>query len=200
MLGECGVGEASARPVRAAKCGGHSIAPILQSGRKDVAVASTEVLGTYLNDHLAGANAGVQMARRLHQRAVAGPDAAVLGRLAEEIDQDRNELRGLIERLGEAGHPIKKAAGWFAGKAHRLAVATLLTGDADLSMLLETEALALGITGKLALWQALLAVAPVYPQLVEADLVRLAARAREQHSQIETIRIAAACRSFTPPP
>jgi hypothetical protein len=139
------------------------------------------------------------MARRLHKRAVAGPDAVVLGRLAEEIDQDRNELRGLIERLGEAGHPVKKAAGWFVGKAHRFAVIKLLTGDEDLSMLLETEALALGITGKLALWQALLAVAPVYPQLVEADLVRLAVRAREQHSQIETIRISAARRSFTPP-
>ena len=29
---------------------------------KDVAVASTEVLGTYLNDHLAGANAGIRIA------------------------------------------------------------------------------------------------------------------------------------------
>jgi hypothetical protein len=139
------------------------------------------------------------MARRLHKRAVAGPDAIALGRLAAEIEHDRNELRGLIERLGEAGHPIKKAAGWFAGKAHRLAVTKLLTGDEDLSLLLETETLALGVAGKLALWQALLAVGPAYSQLVEADLVRLAARAREQHSQIETIRLAAARRSFTPP-
>ena len=114
-------------------------------------MASTEVLGTYLNNHLAGANAGVEMARRLHKRAVAGPDADALGRLAEEIDHDRNELRGLIERLGKAGHPIKKAAGWFVGKAHRLAVTKLLTGDEDLSMLLETETLALGIAGKLEL-------------------------------------------------
>jgi hypothetical protein len=82
--------------------------------------------------------------------------------------------------------------------AHRLAVATMLTGDEDLSMLLETETLALGIMGKVALWQALLAVAPDYPQLVEADLIRLAARAREQHSQVERIRLAAARRFFTP--
>ena len=56
-----------------------------------------------------------------------------------------------------------------------------------------------GHRGKLALWQALLAVAPTYPQLVEADLVHLAARAREQHSQIEAIRLAAARRSFMLP-
>jgi hypothetical protein len=162
-------------------------------------VTSTEVLGTYLNDHLAGANAGVEMARRLHKRAGTGPDAATLGRLAEEIESDRNELRRLIEQLGEAGHPVKKAAGWLVGKAYRLGVAKLLTGDRALSMLLEIEALALGIVGKLALWQALLAVAPAHPQLVEADLIRLAARAREQHGRIEAIRLTAAHRSFTPP-
>jgi hypothetical protein len=161
-------------------------------------VTSTEVLGTYLNDHLAGANAGVEMARRLQERAGAGPNAATLGRLAEEIEHDRNELRGLIKQLGESGHRMKKAAGWFVGKVHRLAVAKLLSGDEDLNMLLEAEALALGIAGKLALWEALLAVAPAYPQLVEADLLRLTARARDQHGQIETIRLAAARRSFTP--
>ena len=51
---------------------------------------------------------------------------------------------------------MKKAAGWFAGKVHRLA-AKLPRGGEDLGMLLDTEALALGIEGKLKLWQALLA-------------------------------------------
>lgn len=160
-------------------------------------MASTEVLGTYLNDHLAGANAGVEMAKRLHKGAAAGPDAAVLARLAEEIEQDRDELRGLVDQLGQAGHPVKKATGWLAGKAHRLAVGELLTGDEHLTTLLETETLALGVEGKLALWEALLAVASTYPQLVEDDLVRLAGRAREQRGRIETIRLAAARRAFT---
>ncbi len=162
-------------------------------------MASTEVLGTYLNDHLSGANAGVEMAQRLHKRAADGPDAAVLARLAEDIERDREELRQLVEQLGEAGHRVKRAAGWVAGKAHRLAVGELLTGDEHLSMLLETETLALGIEGKLALWQALLAVASAYPQLAESDLARLADRAREQRGRIETIRLAAARRSFTSP-
>ena len=159
---------------------------------------STEVLGTYLNDHLAGANAGVEMIRRLHERAGTGPDADALGRLTGEIEHDRNELRGLIEQLGEPGHRMKKAAGWFVGKVHRLVVAMPLSRDEGLSMLLEAEACALGIAGKLALWEALLAVASVHPQLVEADLIRLAARARDQHSQVETIRLGAARRSFAP--
>jgi hypothetical protein len=161
-------------------------------------VTSTTVLGTYLNDHLAGANVGVELARRLHERAGTGPDAATLGRLAEEIENDRDELRRLIEQLGEAGHPMKRAAGWLTGKVHRLTAKLPRAGE-GLGALLETEALALGIEGKLKLWQALLAVAPAHPRLVEADLIRLAARAHEQHGEIEMIRIAAARRSFTTP-
>ena len=45
-------------------------------------MTSNEVLGTYLNDHLDGANAGVEMARRLHERAGTGPDIS-LGGLAQ---------------------------------------------------------------------------------------------------------------------
>jgi len=161
-------------------------------------VTSTTVLGTYLNDHLAGANVGVELARRLHERAGTGPDAATLGRLAEEIENDRDELRRLIEQLGEAGHPMKRAAGWLTGKVHRLTAKLPRAGE-GLGALLETEALALGIEGKLKLWQALLAVAPAHPRLVETDLIRLAAWAREQHGRIETIRVAVARRAFTTP-
>jgi hypothetical protein len=162
-------------------------------------VSSTEVLGTYLNDHLGGANAGVEMARQLHKRAAAGPDAAVLALLVDDIEQDRDELRALAERLAEAGHPVKKAVGWIAGKAHQFAVDERLTGDEHLSMLLATETLALGIEGKAALWQALLAVAPAYPQLAQIDLARLADRARDQRDRIETVRLHAAHRAFATP-
>lgn len=161
---------------------------------------STEVLGTYLNDHLGGANAGVEMARQLHKRAADGPDALVLAELAADIEADRDELRALIERLGQSGHAVKKAAGWIAGKAHQLALNELVTGNAHLSMLLETETLALGVEGKQALWQALLAVAPTYPLLLETDLERLAARARDQRDRIEAVRLDGARRAFTTAP
>ena len=163
-------------------------------------MASSDPLGTYLNGHIGGANAGVQMAHRLCELAGDGPDAAVLAGLPAEIEQDREYLRGLVDRLGEGGHPAKKAAGWVAGKVHRIAVDRRVTGDEQLSTLLEAESLELGIDGKLALWDALLAVAPAYPQLEEHDLVRLAARAREQRKRVETVRLSAARRSFNPGP
>jgi hypothetical protein len=118
--------------------------------------ATTEVLGTYLNDHLGGAHAGMEMARKLCDRAADGPDAAVLATLVTDIEADRDDLRALIERLAPSGHPVTQAAGWIAGKAHQVAVGEALTGDEHLSMLLQTESLALDIEGKQALWEALL--------------------------------------------
>jgi hypothetical protein len=160
--------------------------------------SSAEVLGTYLNDHLGGANAGVEIAHRLREHPADGVEAAVLTRLAEDIEQDREELRGIIEKLGETGHPVKKVTGWITGKAYRLGATELLAGDRQLGRLLEAETLALGIEGKLALWEALRAVAPGYPQLVESDLARLADRAREQRARMEEVRLAAARRAFAP--
>jgi hypothetical protein len=42
-------------------------------------------------------------------------------------------------------------------------------------------------------------VASAYPQLAESGLSRLAVRAHEQRGWIETVRLAAARRSFTSP-
>ncbi len=159
-------------------------------------MASTDVLGTYLTDHLGGANAGVQIARRLCELVGDGPDAAVVRGLPAEIEQDRDYLRGLVARLGNGRHPVKRAAGWVAGKVHRVAVDERVTGDRHLSMLREAESLSLGIQGKLQLWEALLAVRADHPQLVEHDLVRLATRAREQRQRVEVVRLGAARRAF----
>ena len=159
-------------------------------------MSSTEVLATYLHDHLAGAEAGVEMARRLEKRVSGTPEAHALGRLADDVEHDRDELRQLVEALGHSDHPLKRAAGWVAGKAQQLAVAEPLTRDEHLSLLLQAEAMALGIEGKRALWEALLAVAAEHPQLAEVDLVRFAGRAREQRGRVETVRLAAARRAF----
>jgi hypothetical protein len=159
-------------------------------------MSSTEVLAAYLHDHLAGAEAGVEMARRLQERVAGTPEAAALGRLADDVEHDRDELRRLVDALGHSDHPLKRAAGWVAGKAHQLAVAEPLTRDEHLSLLLQAETMALGIEGKLALWEALLAVVPEHPQLGEVDLARLAERAREQRKRVEVVRLAAARSGF----
>jgi hypothetical protein len=54
------------------------------------------------------------------------------------------------------------------------------------------ETLALGIQGKLALWLALEAASDQLEEVREVDLARLQRRARDQHAQVESRRLAAA--------
>ena len=159
-------------------------------------MTAADRLGTYLNGHLAGANAGVATAERLAGRIRTEPTAGTLAQLVADITSDREQLRTIIERLGVSGHPVKEAVGRAAGEASRLVVAEVMTGSEHLTVLLEAETLAMGIHGKLALWEALLAVVPAHPRLAEFDLAALVARAHAQRDRVEEIRLAAVQRSF----
>jgi hypothetical protein len=157
---------------------------------------TNDQLGTYLNDHLGGAHAGVEMARQLQDEIQGEPEAEGLGRLAEEIEEDLDTLRGLVDAIGSTSHPIKQAAGWVAEKAHRLGVAEARTGSPHLTRLLQAESLSLGVEGKHGLWLALIEVAPSYPQLAAVDFQRLVDRALDQRRRLEVVRLAAARRAF----
>jgi len=159
-------------------------------------MTAADRLGTYLNGHLAGANAGVATAKRLAGRIRTEPTAGTLAQLVADITSDREQLKTIIERLGVSGHPLKEAVGRAAGEASRLVVAEVMTGSEHLTVLLEAETLAMGIHGKLALWEALLAVVPAHPRLAEFDLAGLVARAHAQRDRVEEIRLAAVQRSF----
>jgi hypothetical protein len=159
-------------------------------------MTAADRLGTYLNGHLAGANAGVATAERLAGRIRTEPTAGTLAQLVADITSDREQLKAIIERLGVSGHPVKEAVGRAAGEASRLVVAEVMTGSEHLTVLLEAETLAVGIHGKLALWEALLAVVPAHPRLAEFDLAGLVARAHAQRGRVEEIRLAAVQRSF----
>ena len=62
------------------------------SGYQHSEVAGPRLLGIYLNDHLAGATAGSELARRAATSHGGTPVGAVLARLAREVTQDRAAL------------------------------------------------------------------------------------------------------------
>jgi len=159
-------------------------------------MTAADRLGTYLNGHLAGANAGVATAERLAGRIRTEPTAGTVAQLVADITSDREQLKTIIERLGVSGHPVKEAVGRAAGEASRLVVAEVMTGSEHLTVLLEAETLAMGIHGKLAPGEALLAVVPAHPRLAEVDLAGLGARAHAQRGSVEESRLAAVQRSF----
>ena len=153
-------------------------------------------LHTYLNDHLGGAVLGSELAAQIWDRAEGTPLAAVMARVAPEIEEDRQSLVDLMERLGAQANPVKQATTWVTEKATRLKFSGATSGAPDLGLFLALETLTLGVTGKLALWTALEAVAADHPVLAETDLETLIARARAQRETLERERVAAARRAL----
>lgn len=150
-------------------------------------------LAIYLNDHLAGATGGVELARRL--RASNREDDAFaepLDRICKEIEADRATLEQAIERLGFSRSTVKPAGAWMAEKLGRLKLNGQLRGYSPLSRLLELEGLLIGITGKMALWKTLAELDGA--ERLGIDFERLAARAAEQRSAVDDLHKLAAHR------
>src|SRR6185436_6166255 len=153
---------------------------------------------TYLNDHLAGSEAALELLEHL-EVAHAGTE---IGRLAAEIladvAADRQELEALMDRLGISQRRTRKATAWLAAKVTELRLRLEDRAGGALHLLESLEALSLGIEGKRSLWQALAAAADGEPALQVADYDRLARRAEEQRRRVEEKRLEAAREALVP--
>ena len=148
----------------------------------------------YLNDHLAGATGGAELAKRAASSNTESELGAFLERLAAEIEEDRQALLDAMDRLGVRPDPVKRTVGWTAEKLGRLKLNGQLRGYSPLSRLVELEGLHIGISGKLSTWQVLAATSA--DELEGVDLDELIARAQAQLAGLEPFRIAAAREAF----
>jgi hypothetical protein len=153
-------------------------------------------LRIYLQDHLAGATTGLELARRLRGENEGSEYGPPLAKLADEIEADRRALETLMEDFGYGGDRLKTVGAWVVEKVGRLKLNGQLTGYSPLSRMEELEGLLTGITGKQALWVALLQLAPEEPRLDAARLERLRERAEAQRGAVEELREKAAREAF----
>jgi len=149
-------------------------------------------LGTYLNDHLGGATAGLELAKRSSGANKGTELGAFLEKLTEEIDQDRETLRSLMRTLAIGEDHVKKLAGWSLEKVGRLKPNGQLRGYSPLSRLIELEGLTGGVSAKRALWLNLERLAERDERFAAFDLPELLARADRQLAQLEQQRVSAA--------
>lgn len=153
-------------------------------------------MDVYLNDHLAGATLGTALAEQIRSRHERTPVGEVMGRLAPEIEQDRQTLLDLMKRMDVSTSPVKQATGWLGGKASRVKFSGAMSGEPEHGAFLALESLTLGVVGKRSLWSALKKVESHYPALQSTDLDRLIARADTQHRALEQERLAAGVRAL----
>lgn len=155
-----------------------------------------KLLRIYLNDHLAGSVVAVEQVAHCLKNNPDGELGALLAQLQDEIQEDRDVLEDLIERIGGAENPLKQAASWIAEKAHRTKPSGDVVGYSDLKRLEELEMLVLGVTGKHVLWDALDEVCGSDDRFRDIDFRALEQRAQRQRDDLEPHRIAAARTAF----
>jgi hypothetical protein len=152
-------------------------------------------LAIYLNDHLAGATLGVELARRLRssnqgEAEFGGP----LAQLCSEIEADRETLVRLMEQLEVGRDPVKPVLAKVAEKLGRLKLNGRIRGYSPLSRVLELEFLSGLVGGKMQLWNAL--EQSFGESLDGFDFHDLAARADRQGQRLEDLHLAAAQRTL----
>lgn len=149
-------------------------------------------LGVYLNDHLAGATAGTQLARRL-AASVSEPEVREpLRELAAEVAEDRAALLEIMQTLGFRVQRYKARAGWIAERVGRLKSNGRVVRRSPLSSLLELEMLRLAVEGKAACWRTLRELTDRAEGIGPDRLDGLLSRAGRQAETLERLRLLAA--------
>lgn len=158
----------------------------------------TDLLGIYLNDHLAGATLGVRRARSLaeadSERAPGLADA--VRPVAVEIAEDRVALLEIMRRLDIPVRRYKVVAGTLAETVGRLKPNGRLVRRSPLTSMVELELLRLGVEGKAAGWRTLRQVADTDERLDATRLDDLLNRAQRQLDTLEPLRLRQAADTF----
>jgi hypothetical protein len=142
------------------------------------------LLHIYLRDHLAGAMAGVSLARRCRRSNSGNELGVMLEGIEAEIVEDRQALEEIMRRLGAEKSRTKQLVGLAAELVGRLKSNGRFFHYSPSSRVVELEALAAGIFTKRSLWMSLRGVADDYADLDVRELDRLIARATDQYGRV----------------
>ncbi|MEA2149868.1 MAG: hypothetical protein QOD69_1698 [Solirubrobacteraceae bacterium] len=145
-------------------------------------------LHVYLNDHLAGATAGVELARK-----AAETHDGELGRffteLADGISADFNTLTSLIDQMDAHASGAKEALAKIGSEVSEAKFSGESVDDPGFGTFLTLETLSIGVEGKLCMWKALKVVEGEYRELAAVDMDTLIERAQSQRDGIEGKRL-----------
>ncbi|HEX4108360.1 MAG TPA: hypothetical protein VHX88_09520 [Solirubrobacteraceae bacterium] len=149
---------------------------------------SSRAVDVYLNDHLAGASFGCELAEQIRRRHEGDELGELMSSLSPEIEEDRQTLLRLMDGMGVARNPIKQATGWMAEKVSRMKFSGVASGEPDQAAFMALESLTIGVQGKACMWRALREVAGEHSALRAEQLDELASRAEHQREALEQAR------------
>ena len=148
---------------------------------------ASEMLHTYMQDHHAGAAAGIDLFRRVAEDHEDAETRRVVERIGDETVEDLRTLEELMTLAGTSPSLLKDLPAKAAEKFGQLKPNRRLAERSPLSDLIELEALTLAVTGKTLGFKALLDIGD--PRLPQATLEKLVERAEEHGRDLETLRM-----------
>jgi hypothetical protein len=155
-----------------------------------------KAMNVYLNDHLAGAMLGSDLADQIRSQNQSTPLGELMEVLAPQIEEDRQTLIALMSSMDSSKNPVKQAGAWVTEKASRLKFLGVSSGEPELGTFMALESLALGVQGKLGLWKALKQVTDQHPAIASVNLDELIDRAESQYDLLERERLTASVRAL----
>lgn len=148
----------------------------------------SEALRSYLHDHLAGSHFATKLLTALQEQYKEEPLGKFAGTMLAEVTQDQTVLEEIIQRVGTAHLDLAESVGWLAEGASQFKLHRDDAG-AGLGTFEAVEVLALGIRGKLALWQVLPAIRRMDTRIPDYDFGHLSSRAEDQFARTEEQRL-----------
>ncbi len=149
---------------------------------------NTELLGIYVNDHLAAATGGIELVGRMigvHRGSRWEPP---LQQLLTELRDEKSSLLDVARALGVPVRQYKQLGVWVAEKVSRAKFNGRLLSRSPLSDLVEFEFLASAVRGKRSGFETLRIAAEVDDRLPEAELDRLIDQAHRQYEWLTDAR------------
>jgi hypothetical protein len=159
-------------------------------------IRNADLLGVYVNDHMAAATGGVELVSRMLSRHSGSPYEPHLEKLLDELREERSAHVAMAGALGIPVRTYKQLGTWVAEKLSRAKLNGRLLSRSPLSDLVEFEFIATAVLAKRAGFETLLELAAVEPRLDRALLERLVNQADAQHQWLADARREVAARVF----
>ena len=149
---------------------------------------NAELLGVYLNDHLAAATGGIELVGRMISVHRGSRWEPPLQQLLTELREEKSSLLDVARALGVPVRQYKQLGVWVAEKVSRVKLNGRLLSRSPLSDLVEFEFLASAVRGKRSGFETLRIAAEVDDRLPKAELDRLIDQAHRQYEWLTRAR------------
>lgn len=147
------------------------------------------MLSIYLNNHLTGANGGVDLFRRAASQHRGTDLGNALAALGADVETDRDTLKRLMGRLGISENKPMTLLGKVGERVGRLKPNGYIVRRSPLADVIELEALRDAVAAKKAGWEVLRAVAAKDERITLEEMEELIDRAEAQSDELYRLHL-----------